>query len=148
MCLVFSEVLQVRRIVFVEGLHNAIFIASAVGILFSTISLITHIFSEFDFTVLKIETICEKPLNNRCVDHYSVINKNGASVDLTLSAYKLRPNEVVVGNSLKKDRFSLEYWVNGKKVQWEYFFLHIMVITMSVLCFIWWQYLSRKITES
>lgn len=134
-----------RRIIFTDNFHNIFFIVAVVGLLFTLTSLIMHIYSAFDFTILKIDRICEQPLNNRCVDYYLVSRKNGSSGILTFPAYKFQESELVVGNSIRKDRFMVAYWVNGKKVQWRYLTLHVVGIAASCLIFVWWQYLSRKL---
>ena len=133
-----------RRIVFVDGLHNVFFIAAVVGAILTLTSLSIQYYSTFDFVILKIDRICEQPLNNRCVDHYLVKRENDPYETLTISAYKFRESELAVGNSFKKNRFTFEYWVNGRKVQWGYLTLHIAGMILSSLVFVWWQYLSRK----
>ena len=137
--------LQMKKIIYVEGLHNAFFVVAVVGTIFTLVSLVAQFYATFDFVILKIDRICEQPLNNRCVDHYLVKRKDGGYETLTPSAYKFRESELVTGNSLKKNRFALRYEVNGRSVRWDYFTLHVMGIGLSGLIFVWWQYLSRKL---
>lgn len=135
-----------RKIIFVEGLHNVFFLVATILAILSIVSLVAQYYAAFNFVILKIDRTCEQPpLNNRCVDHYLVKRKDGSSETLMPSAYKFRESELVVGNSLMKEKFSLDYWVNERKVQWAYLTLHLVGIALSFILFVWWQYLSKEL---
>jgi hypothetical protein len=136
-----------RKIIFFDGLHNIFFVAAMIGFSLSIFSFGSHLMANFDFSVLKVDRICEMPLNNRCEDHYLVKGKDGKMETMIPSGYKFRNGELAIGNHLKKNRFELSYQVNGARVDWAYLILHTTGVLLSCIIFIWWQFLTKKLAH-
>jgi hypothetical protein len=107
-----------RKPFFLKGPHNILLVAGIVGCLFLLKVLFDQLYSEYDFKILAIELNCQQPLNNRCTYEYSVKRKDGSLSKIGLSGYMFRSEELVVGNSIAKNKFSFGYQVNGEKSTW------------------------------
>lgn len=127
-----------------KGPHNILFVASIVGVLFFLAALFHQLCFEYDFKILAIEIKCEQPLNNRCIYEYSVESKDGFLGKIELDGYMFRSEELVVGNSIKKNKLSFEYQVNGKKMVWGFGSRYLMILFFSLLALGLWRYLTPK----
>ena len=136
-----------RKPFFVTGLHNFFFAAGIVGcFIFLQAALHTWYF-ECEIRVLKIELVCQQPLNNRCQYEYLGEYKDGTLSKIDF-AYLFRTGELTVGDSVKKDKFSFEYQLNRKKMVWEFASHYLSILFFSLVALGLWRYLTLKILRS
>lgn len=104
----------------------------------------------YDFKILAIENVCEKPLNNRCQYEYLIKNRDGISHKMSFSIYRFEDDELVVGNSIEKKKFSFKYKVNGNEVNWPFAGRYIVFLLTSFSMLALWRYLtiSLRIREN
>jgi hypothetical protein len=129
---------------FSKGPHNILFAAGIVGCLFFLEALFHQMYLEYDFRVLAIETKCEQPLNNRCIYKYSVKHKDGSVSKVELDGYLFREEELAVGNSIKKEKFSFEYLVNGERTVWGFANYFLLIFFASISSLWIWRHLTTK----
>jgi hypothetical protein len=92
-----------KKIFFIKGPHNILFVAGIVSALFCLEGLFDELYFECDFRILAIGLKCQQPLNNRCVYEYSVVHKDGSLRTIELNCYVFMQEELVVGKiPLKK----------------------------------------------
>jgi hypothetical protein len=132
-----------RKPFFVTGPHNILFVAGIVGCLFFLQAIFHLWYFECEIRILSIELVCQQPLNNRCQYEYLGQYKDGtlSKVDL---AYMFRRDELAIGDSVKKDKFSFEYQLNGKKIVWEFANHYLSILFFSLLVLGLWRYLTSK----
>jgi hypothetical protein len=121
-----------RKPFFVSGPHNLLFVAGIVGCLICLRGVFLQLTYEYDFKVLAIGLKCQQPLNNRCVYEFSVMLKDGSVDEIQLEGYMFRHEEVAVGNTIKKGKFSFGYQVNGKRMNWAFAVNYLWVFLFSL----------------
>jgi hypothetical protein len=128
----------------VKGPHNVLLVAGLVGGLFFLGALFQQLFFEYDFRIMAIELKCQQPLNNRCIYEYSVMRKDGSLSKVELDGYMFRREELAVGNSIKKNKFSFEYQVNGERMVWGFADYYLWILLLSFCTLGLWRYLTPK----
>ena len=131
-----------RKPFFVTGPHNVLLAASIVGCLFSFDGVISTFRVDYDIRIMEVKSVCEQPLNNRCVFQYSVEQGNGTLNKINLPGYMFRDSELAAGNKIKKSRFSFEYRVNDKLVSWGFVGHYLTILALSLLALGLWRYLT------
>ncbi len=126
------------------GPHNIFFVAGIIGFLICLEGLFCELYFDYDIRILGVQLICEQPLNNRCFYQYLVKQGDGTLNRVKFHGYMFRDNELVVGNTIKKDKLSFEYQVNGSKVSWEFAGHYVTILLFSVLVFALWRRLTPR----
>lgn len=132
-----------RKPFFVTGLHNLFFAAGIVGCLIFLQATFHTWYFECEIRILKIELVCQQPLNNRCQYEYFGEHKDGTLSKIDF-AYLFGTGELTVRDSVKKDKFSFEYQLNGKKMVWGFASHYFSILFFSLLALGSWRYLTPK----
>lgn len=125
--------MTIQKPLFVKGAHNVLLVAFVAGLLLSLTALFRQLYAELDFTILAVETKCEKPLNNRCVYEYIVKRSDGALNKVEFDGHMFRPDELAVGNSIAKRKFEFSYRVNGLEKSWDFAIWFVTLAFFSLL---------------
>lgn len=133
-----------RKQLFIKGPHNILFVAGIVGLLFFLGALFNQLNFECDFSILSIETKCQQPLNNRCIYEYSVKSKSGLLSKIGLDGNLFVSEDLAVGKSIQKNKFSFVYQVDGKRTNWTFANYYLGIFFISILAFGLWRYLTFK----
>jgi hypothetical protein len=65
--------------------------------------------------------VCEQPLNNRCVTHYSIQNAGAqAPGDYRFYGYQFADGDLRAGNEVRKVGIGFAYSVNGRVKTWSH----------------------------
>ena len=132
-----------RKPFFVAGLHNILLVAGIVGCLIFLQATFHTWYFECEIRILEIELVCQQPLNNRCQYEYFGEYKDGTLSKIDF-AYLFGTGELTVGDSVKKNKFSFEYQLNGKKMVWEFASHYLKILFFSLLALGLWRYLTPK----
>ena len=128
---------------FLTGLHNFFFVAGITGCLICLQAIFHQWYFECEIRIFSIELVCQQPLNNRCQYKYIGQYKDGTLSQVDL-AYMLRRDELAIGDSVKKNKFSLVYQLNGKKMFWEFISHYLIILFFSLLALGLWRYLTLE----
>lgn len=131
-----------RKPFFVTGSHNILLVASIVGCLIFLAAVFHQLYSDYEIRILAIENVCEQPLNNRCQYLYLVEHKDRTLSKISFDIYMFRKDELAVGNSIKKDKFSFEYQLNGNKMVWGFASHYLSILFFSLLALGLWRCLT------
>ena len=132
--------ISIRKRYFVTGPHNILLVGSIVGCLYFFYGVISAFVVDYDMRILNVQTICEQPLNNRCVYQYSIDKGDGSLNNIEFTGYLFRDSELVVGNQIKKSKFSFVYQVNGNIVSWGYAWHYLTFFIFSIFALVLWRY--------
>ena len=130
---------------FSSGLHNILLAVSILGFGICFEALFHQMFIAYDLKILAIENVCEKPLNNRCQYEYSIRNSDGISHKMSFGIYRFMDDELVVGNSIDKKKFSFKYKVNGKEKIWPFAGRYIVILLASLSMLALWRNLTARL---
>jgi len=122
---------------FEVGPHNILLGVGLIGCLIFCYGVFDVLWSELDVRIVKKETVCEQPLNNRCRYQY-LVEHDGQHQSISVSGYVFDPEDLVVGNSVKKGRFSFQYKVNGYTKTWPFAADCIGILLFSFLALGLW----------
>lgn len=136
--------LTMRKPFFVTGPHNIVFVAAIVGCLICSAALFHQWYFESEIRILAVENACEQPLNNRCQYEYLAEHKDGTLSRISFDIYMFRKDELAVGSSIKKSKFSFEYQMNGRKMAWGFAGHYLKILFFSLLALGLWRYLTPK----
>ena len=129
---------------FKNGYHN-LFLAAAIFCSFVFFEELSNdLLSSYDMKILKVELVCEQPLNNRCDYQYWVQGNEGKNSRIQINGNLFGFDELVAGNTIKKNKFSFAYEVNGqesksKSVTYLFRILLVILVLLSV-----WRYLTPQ----
>ena len=114
-------------------------------LLLSTVAASTSTYQLFNFwdlsanfVVVSTHSVCEEPLNNRCVTHYVTRGANGTSGDLVPFGYEFEPGALEIGSRIVKHRNSFSNEINGKSELWPYLWQHIVVSLLGAAGLLLW----------
>lgn len=99
---------------------------------------------ECNFSILAIDIKCQQPLNNRCIYEYSVKNKDDLVRKIELDGNMFGTEDLAVGKSIQKEKFSFEYQVDGKKMVWRFANYYFWILSFSAMAFGLWRYLTLR----
>lgn len=96
-----------------------------------------------DFVVEDSYQVCEQPLNNRCITHYTVKKSDGKEDDFVPFGYQFEEDLSLSDQHILKTRCSFIYQINGVEKPWPYLWQHIFVLLAGMAGIIFWFYLIR-----
>ena len=137
--------MSISKLCLVKGKHNILLVIGYFCLFFSYDITYYSIFVDYDFSVLSKEYVCEQPLNNRCEYEFLISNKNGDVNKSNLITFVFNLDELAIGNSLKKSKFSFKYYINGTKFTfglYQYFWFTCFFSGLLILGL--WCYLTCK----
>lgn len=123
---------------FEGGAHNLLLYLVIIGFVFFCYAVLDAWRTELDVRIVDRETVCAQPLNNRCRYQYTVTLPDKKSAKLTGSGFFFDPDDWVVGNLIRKNRFSFVYAVNGKEKIWPFVSNFIGLLFCNILAFRLW----------
>jgi len=85
-----------------------------------------------DFVVESSHQVCEMPLNNRCVTHYTVKNVDGTEDDFVPFGYQFWDDLLVSDPHILKAARSFTYEIDGTEKRWPYLWQHIFALFAGV----------------
>lgn len=103
----------------------------------------TVFFSAEDFVVGAPYQVCEKPLNNRCVTHYSIVRQDGSVSDFVPFGYQFEQSPLVEGTHIVKASTNFTYVINGSSKKWPYLDAHLMALIAGIGGVVAWFFLVR-----
>jgi len=92
-----------------------------------------HFRAEYNFTIEDRLTQCEQPLNNRCDYVYRVREATGEEHVIGLAEFRPDAADLAAGNSIRKRKDALSYFVNGREVQWPQASLFAGTVALALL---------------
>ena len=93
-----------------------------------------------NFVVVSTRSVCEKPLNNRCVTHYITRNSNGTAGDIVPFGYEFASDALEPGSRVVKHGNSLYNDINGKQELWRYLWQHIVISLSGAVGLLLWYF--------
>jgi hypothetical protein len=103
----------------------------------------TVFFSADDFVVSTYYKSCEKPLNNRCDTHYSIIRQDGSVDDFLPFGYQFKHGSLVEGTHIVKGAQSFTYVINDDSERWPYLGAHVLALIAGICGVVVWFVLIR-----
>jgi hypothetical protein len=132
---------------FHSQIHNAFLFAGIAGTLLSAGLSLQFWLLELDAMITSSRLVCEQPLNNRCTTRFEGKSLNEDNVDLTSKLTEFPLSELVVGNSIRKEKYAIQYFVNGKRENWKFLWYHLIVLIPSVMSVLFWYSLNDRFTK-
>jgi len=86
-----------------------------------------------DFVVESSHQVCEAPLNNRCVTHYTVKNGDGTEHDFVPFGDPFSDDLLVFDPHIVKTARSFTYEIGGREERWPYLWQHIFALFAGVV---------------
>jgi hypothetical protein len=129
---------------FVQGPHNILLMAGILGCLMCIPALLNQWYFDSEVRILAIENVCQQPLNNRCQREYLVEHKDKTLSKISSSFFSFKSDDLAVGDSLTKHRFSFGYQVNGKAPTFGYTRRDSAILFLSLLALGLWRYFSLR----
>jgi len=105
---------------FETGPHNILLFFSIIGFLIFLYATFNAFSSQLDIRIVSRETVCAQPLNNRCRYQYTVKETDGRQGPLLVSGFVYDADDLIAGNSIRKERYSFQYEVNGHPKFWPF----------------------------
>lgn len=128
---------------FVKGLHNIILYVGIMLFYPLFYGLYYEMYYDWDFRVLGVSIVCEQPLNNRCSNEYQVVNSDGTSSKIpSHQLVAFDPDDLRIGNVVKKNKFSFEAEVNGTRKFWPEAGQTIAILALQLLAVGIWRVLT------
>jgi hypothetical protein len=132
-----------KKSIWKSGYHNYfLIIAIYTGfVFFQNVS--KYFLTDYNVLIIKIDLVCQQPLNNRC--NYEWIGKeiNGETKAVDLSAF-CEENVIAVGDRINKKKLSLNFQLNGNDQGWPGGYFYLKFLIASVVSFIIWLYFVFK----
>lgn len=92
-----------------------------------------------DGTLVSSTTTCVQPTKNRCASEYVVQSNDGVRTSFVAgSTDSSLPRELPVGTVISKSRWSIDYFLNGQRVDDFPVVFYAVVMTFGVLCLCLW----------
>lgn len=81
-------------------------------------SIVAMFFLRTDFAIERAYKVCEQPLNNRCVSHYTIRSSDGGIRDLVPFGQVLDSGDFFEGAHITKRNVGFDYSLNGIARRW------------------------------
>jgi hypothetical protein len=135
-----------KRFPFIAGPHNVLLYGACIGIVVASLFTGYAFVTADNFSILGSELICEQPLNNRCVTRYKVIDA-GSSLTRNYepSGYLFQSDDLETGNQVLKQPFSFTYFINGQERRWNYGFVMLIDLLLSVVALVVWYRFTKAL---
>lgn len=137
-----------KKLQVLDEIHNIFFVVAIIMLGLSIISSVLYILTVFDFQILRTSTVCEAPLNNRCVNHFEVRDGSGIVSDFVPSGWTIPKEQLVVGNHVKKNRLSVDYSVNDVDMTWKYLNFHLILAMCGGALLVVWYLITRAMISA
>jgi len=116
---------------------------SGIVVLICASRIATVFLSAEDFVVSTSFQVCEQPLNNRCVTHYSIVRAGGRFGDFVPFGYQFNHGLLVEGTHIAKSADSFTYVINGRPEQWPYLGSHVLALLGGIAGVLAWVFLIK-----
>ncbi|MEP6633649.1 MAG: hypothetical protein ABJA62_05510 [Luteimonas sp.] len=134
--------------VWISGFHNILLVIGVVSLFFIAEAFIHQWLLTCDAVIVKVSLVCEQPLNNRCQYEYIGRNESGDLSKIELG-FTVNEDEVRPGDAIKKDKFGLKYYFNGRRHEWQFSSFYVQIFLLSLFSFFLWRYLTvRQIAKT
>jgi hypothetical protein len=90
------------------------------------------------FVIQKSRDVCEQPLNNRCVNHYTVLRQDGKIEDFVPFGSEFERNRLIDGLVFKKNKYGFSYEINGLKEEWPALESQVICVFLGMLGLLGW----------
>jgi hypothetical protein len=92
-----------------------------------------------DGTLVSSTTTCVPPANNRCASEYVVLSSDGTRASYVAGPTDASlPRELPVGTAISKRKWSLDYALNGQRVEDFPVLFYTGVLAFGVVCLCLW----------
>jgi hypothetical protein len=95
-----------------------------------------------NFIVSEFHSVCEMPLNNRCVTHYTIVRKDDLRGDFVPFGTEFEPDRLGPGVTFLKDEYGFLYKINNVSERWPYLKSQIILCLSGFLGLIFWYVLG------
>jgi hypothetical protein len=90
-------------------------------------------------TLVSSTTTCVQPANNRCASEYVVLSSDGVRTSYVAGPTDASlPRDLPVGTVISKRRWSIDYFLNGQRVDDFPVMFYAVVMAFGVLCLCLW----------
>lgn len=102
-------------------------------------SRIVKFFSLLDnFVIGDSYLVCEKPLNNRCVRHYTIYRGNGLKSDFVPFGTEFTSNYLDKGLKFEKRDYGFSYKINDQYEQWPLLGQQVIIFFLGLFGLTFW----------
>lgn len=124
------------------GVSMAILMASLAAAYTCGSCIVNFFFLTDSFVLGGSHQVCEMPLNNRCVTHFTIRRGNGVQSDLVLFGNEFENYRLVPGMTFDKQHVGFVYEIDGSVERWPFLKSQIMYMSLGVVGFIFWVFIG------
>jgi hypothetical protein len=100
--------------------------------------IVNFFFLTDNFVLGQSRLVCEMPLNNRCVTHYTIRRANGSVSDFVPFGNEFEDEKLLPGMRFEKNRNGFVYRINGLVENWPFLKSQVIVALFGILGLVIW----------